>query len=116
MEGFGCDAAGVGAIRPDGVYVRMPAFGIDNPWRDRPAFQHTIEPLAGIAWISGHPDADPQPVMACDGLAGVHAALGAVCALHARARTGAGVDVEVRFSEVAAAVAAEQTTTASATG
>jgi crotonobetainyl-CoA:carnitine CoA-transferase CaiB-like acyl-CoA transferase len=103
-------------LHPDTVYVRMPAFGLDNPWRDRPAFQHTIEPLAGLAWISGYPDADPLPIMVCDALGGVHAAFALLCGIRQRERTGTGVHVEVRLSEVAAAIAAEQSVTASATG
>ena len=116
MERFGLDGQGVAHLNADAVYVRMPAFGLDNPWRDRPAFQHTIEPLAGLAWISGYADRDPQPVMICDGLGGVHAAFGLLCGLRQRERTGRGLHVEVRLSEVAAAIAAEQSVTASAQG
>ena len=116
MERFGLDGPGVARINADAVYVRMPAFGLDNPWRDRPAFQHTIEPLAGLAWVSGYADRDPQPVMICDGLGGVHAAFGMLCGIRHREQTGHGMHVEVRLSEVAAAIAAEQTVTASALG
>jgi crotonobetainyl-CoA:carnitine CoA-transferase CaiB-like acyl-CoA transferase len=116
MDRFGLDRLGVGRIRPNSVYVRMPAFGLDNAWRDRPAFQQTIEPIAGIAGISGYPDRGPQPIMICDGLGGVHAAFGMLCGLHHRDRSGQGVHVEVRLSEVAAAIAAEQVVTASARG
>jgi crotonobetainyl-CoA:carnitine CoA-transferase CaiB-like acyl-CoA transferase len=116
MDKFRLDRAGIARLRSDSVYVRMPAFGLDNPWRDRPAFQHTIEPIAGIAGISGYPDRDPQPVMVCDGLAGVHAAFAMLCGLHHRDQCGEGVHVEVRLSEVAAAIAAEQVLTASSFG
>jgi len=74
MDHFRLSGHEVAAISPGVVYVRMPSFGLDNPWRDRPAFQHTIEPFAGISWISGYPDGDPMPTMVCDGLGGVHAA------------------------------------------
>jgi crotonobetainyl-CoA:carnitine CoA-transferase CaiB-like acyl-CoA transferase len=116
MQRFGLDGEGVAHLNPDTVYVRMPAFGLDNPWRDRPAFQHTIEPLAGLAGISGYPDRDPQPVMICDALGGVHAAFAMLCGLRHRETTGRGVHVEVRLSEVAAAIAAEQTVVASMHG
>jgi crotonobetainyl-CoA:carnitine CoA-transferase CaiB-like acyl-CoA transferase len=114
MDHFHLSRHEVAAISPGVVYVRMPSFGLDNPWRDRPAFQHTIEPLAGISWISGYPDGDPMPTMVCDGLGGVHAAFGMVCGFYATERTRNGAFVEVRLSEVAAAVAAEQTVMASA--
>ena len=113
MDHFQLSGHEVAAISPGVVYVRMPSFGLDNPWRDRPAFQHTIEPLAGISWISGYPDGDPMATMVCDGLGGVHAAFGMVCGFYATERTQNGAFVEVRLSEVAAAVAAEQTVMAS---
>ena len=116
MDKFGLDRDGVAQLRSDAVYVRMPAFGLDNPWRDRPAFQHTIEPIAGIAWVTGYADRDPQPIMVCDGLAGVHAAFAMLCGLHHREQRGEGVHVEVRLSEVAAAIAAEQVLTVSTLG
>ena len=54
--------------------------------------------------------------MVCDGLGGVHAAFGMLGGIHHRERTGLGLQVEVRLSEVAAAIAAEQSVTASAQG
>jgi crotonobetainyl-CoA:carnitine CoA-transferase CaiB-like acyl-CoA transferase len=110
MDHLGLDGAHVCEIRQDIVYARMPAFGLNNPWRDRPAFQHTIEPLAGLAWITGFPSEEVRPIMICDGLGGVHAAFGVVCGLRHRQLNGAGVHIEVRLAEVAAAIAAEQTT------
>ena len=36
LEQFGLDYDAVRAVRPDVVMVRMPAFGLTGPWRDRP--------------------------------------------------------------------------------
>ncbi len=55
--------------------VRMPAFGLTGPWRDRVGFAPTMEQIAGLAWVTGLPDGLPvAPRGACDPLAGAHAA------------------------------------------
>ena len=41
------------ARNPDVVLLRMPAFGLDGPWRDRPGFAQTTEQVSGIAWMTG---------------------------------------------------------------
>ena len=41
------------ARRADVVLLRMPAFGLDGPWRDRPGFAQTTEQVSGIAWMTG---------------------------------------------------------------
>jgi crotonobetainyl-CoA:carnitine CoA-transferase CaiB-like acyl-CoA transferase len=116
MDHFGLDRKGVAALRDDLVYVRMPAFGLDNPWRERVAFQMTIEPIAGLAAVTGSADGPPLTVGICDALGGAHAAFGMLCGLRHRDHTGVGVHVEVRLSEVAAAIAAEPVVAASAHG
>src|SRR5207237_12277 len=54
MEQFRLTYEDIAAVRPDVVMLRMPAFGLDGPWRDRPGFATTIEQLAAMAWISGY--------------------------------------------------------------
>ena len=39
--------------RPDLIMLRMPAFGLDGPWRDRSGFAQTTEQVSGIAWMTG---------------------------------------------------------------
>src|SRR5213079_1713246 len=56
------------------LMVRMPAFGLDGPWRDRTGFAQTMESVTGMAWLTGFPDGPPVLVRgACDPLAGMHA-------------------------------------------
>jgi crotonobetainyl-CoA:carnitine CoA-transferase CaiB-like acyl-CoA transferase len=109
LEAFGFDYESVRAIRPDVVMMRMPAFGLTGPWRDRPGFAQTMEQLTGMAWVTGY-DGGP-PIIAggvVDPLVGAHAALALVAALEHRDRTGEGQLVEVPLVEVATAVTAEQ--------
>jgi crotonobetainyl-CoA:carnitine CoA-transferase CaiB-like acyl-CoA transferase len=97
------------AANPAAVVVRMPAFGLDGPWRDRVGFAPTMEQLSGMAWLTGHPDGPPMaPRGVCDPLSGAHAAFVVLAALEHRDRTGAGILVELPMIEVALNVTAEQ--------
>ena len=109
LEQFGLDYDVVRAIRPDVVMVRMPAFGLTGPWRDRPGFAQTMEQLTGMAWVTGYEGGPPIiPGGLVDPMVGAHAALAIVAALEHRDRTGEGQLVEVPLLEVATAVTAEQ--------
>ena len=57
------------ALNPGLVLCRMPAFGLDGPWRDRVGFAQTMEQVTGMAWITGHVDDQPRiPRGPCDPL------------------------------------------------
>ena len=108
MENFGLDWDAVSATNPSAVMVRMPAFGLDGPWRDRVGFAQTMEQATGMAWMTGHSDGPPViPRGVCDPMAGLHAAFAAIAALVIRDRDGAGMHVESTMVESALNVAAE---------
>ncbi len=109
LEQFGLDYDAVRSVRPDVLMVRMPAFGLTGPWRDRPGFAQTMEQITGMAWVTGYEGGPPIiPGGPVDPMVGAHTALAMVAALEHRARTGAGMLVEVPLLEVATAVTAEQ--------
>jgi crotonobetainyl-CoA:carnitine CoA-transferase CaiB-like acyl-CoA transferase len=109
MESFGLDWDGVRSLNPRAIYLRMPAFGLDGPLRDRPGFATTMEQLTGLAWVTGYLDEEPiAPGGIIDPLSGVHAAIAVVAALDRRRTTGVGTLIEVAMLEVTAAVTAEQ--------
>jgi crotonobetainyl-CoA:carnitine CoA-transferase CaiB-like acyl-CoA transferase len=109
MERFGLDWDAVHACNPKVIYLRMPAFGLDGPWRSRGGFAQTMEQLTGMAWVTGYEDGPPIiPGGPVDPMVGAHAALAVVAALEHRAQTGVGLLVEVPLVEVATAVTAEQ--------
>ena len=109
MDGFGIDWAHVHAINPRCIMVRMPAFGLDGPWRDSVGFAQTMEQLAGLAWLTGHPDDQPRIQRGpCDPVAGMHATFATLVALAERDRSGSGHFVECAMIEGALNVAAEQ--------
>ncbi len=108
MANLGLDWDSVRAANPHAVMVRMPAFGLDGPWRDRVGFAQTMEQATGMAWLTGHADGPPViPRGVCDPIAGLHAAFAAVAALVIRDRDGAGMHVESTMVEAALNVAAE---------
>ncbi|MDT5147216.1 MAG: hypothetical protein QOC58_1861, partial [Mycobacterium sp.] len=108
MENFRLEWDAVRAANPRAVLVRMPAFGLDGPWRDRVGFAQTMEQATGMAWMTGHADGPPViPRGVCDPIAGLHAAFAAIAALAVRDRVGAGMQVEAAMVESALNVAAE---------
>jgi crotonobetainyl-CoA:carnitine CoA-transferase CaiB-like acyl-CoA transferase len=109
MEQFGFDWDRVHALNDELIMVRMPAFGLDGPWRDRTGFAQTMECLTGMSWLTGFADGPPVLVRgACDPLAGMHAAFAAMLALMARDRHGGGRLVEAAMVESVLNAAAEQ--------
>ena len=59
-----------------------------------------MEQIAGLAWVTGLPEAPPvTPRGACDPLAGVHAAFAVLAALSFAERTGTGQLVELPMLE-----------------
>ena len=105
---FGLEWDVVHAVNSATSMVRMPAFGLDGPWRDRVGFAQTMEQASGMAWMTGPRDGPPiVPRGPCDPIAGLHAAFAAIAALEVRDRTGAGIHVESTMVEAAINVAAE---------
>ena len=100
MDQFGLTTDVLLEVNPKLVVARMPAFGLAGPWRDRVGFAPTVEQIAGLAWVTGLPEAPPvTPRGACDPLAGVHAAFAVLVALDFAARTGTGQLVELPMLE-----------------
>ena len=117
LDQIGLDFAGVHALRPDAIMVRMPGFGLDGPWRENPAFAYVIEDASGLTWLTGYPDRNPlEPYSLGDPNAGVHALNALLLALEHRTRTGEGVAVEVAMVDAALDIAAEQVIEYSAYG
>jgi crotonobetainyl-CoA:carnitine CoA-transferase CaiB-like acyl-CoA transferase len=104
------------ARRSDVILLRMPAFGLDGPWRDRPGFAQTTEQVSGIAWMTGETGGEALVRSTIDPIAGIHGAFVVLAALEHRERTGEGQRIEMPMAEVAMNVAAEPIVTWSAYG
>jgi crotonobetainyl-CoA:carnitine CoA-transferase CaiB-like acyl-CoA transferase len=117
MEQFGLGIDALLAVNPKVVMVRMPAFGLDGPWRDRVGFAPTMEQIAGMAWLTGLPEDRPIPPRGvCDPIAGAHAAFALLAALDFAGRTGVGQLVELAMIDCVLNVTAMQTLEAQAFG
>jgi len=117
MEHFDLGWPQVHACNPRAIMVRMPAFGLTGPWRDRTGFAMTVEQASGLAWQTGYEDGPPMDVGGvCDPLGGMHAVVAVMAALGRRQRSGEGCLLEVPLVEVALNVAAEHVLQYSANG
>lgn len=117
MEQFHLTWDDVHAINPRAVLVRMPAFGLSGPWRDRAGFAQSMEQVSGMATITGYADGPPWiPRGPCDPISGMHAVVAVLCALEERERSGEGMLVEVPMVEGVLNVAAESEVEYSAYG
>ena len=116
LENFGLGWEVVREINSEIIMVRMPAFGLAGPWRDRPGFAMTIEQVSGLAWMTGYEDLPLVVRGVCDPVGGMHAVFPLLAALEHRKRTGEGQLVEIPLVEVALNLAAEQVIEYSAFG
>jgi crotonobetainyl-CoA:carnitine CoA-transferase CaiB-like acyl-CoA transferase len=116
LENFGLAWEDVRALSDKIVMVRMPAFGLDGPWRDRTGFAMTIEQVSGLAWMTGYDDLPLVVRGACDPVGGMQTVFALLLALEHRRRTGEGQLVEVALLENALNLAAEQVIEYSAYG
>lgn len=107
MESWGLGWEQVHRINPRAVMVRMPAYGLDGPWRDRGGYAQTMEMTSGMAWSTGWPDSTPEILNGpCDPIAGSHATMGLILALEKAAVGGEGLLVELPMISAALSVAA----------
>ena len=117
MDNFGLGWDVLHAVNPRLIMTRMPAYGLDGPWRDRTGFAQTMEAITGMAWVTGWPDGPPVlPRGACDPLAALHAVFATMLALRDRETSGEGRLIEVTMVEAALNMAAEQVVEFGASG
>ena len=108
VEQFGLDYPSLVTLRPDVIFVRMPGFGLDGPWRDYVGWALNIEQVSGMSAVTGYADGPPCNVQGpADPIVGVHAGVALLAALEHRRRTGEGQLIEVAQIEVGAAITAE---------
>lgn len=109
MEKFGLGWETVHALNPEAIMVRMPAFGLEGPWRERTGFAMTMEQVSGLAWRTGYPDRSPVVPRGCvDPLGGMNAVFATLAALRLRERGAGGQQVEVALAEAGLNIVVEQ--------
>ena len=118
FEKFGFTPDRVRTLNPELIYARMPAFGLDGPWRDLIGFAQTMEQMSGLAWLTGPADAQAPvvPRGPCDPLAGYQTMFALLVALVRRGRGLGGCLLEAAMAESAVNAAAESVVDYSAYG
>ena len=95
MDRMGLSRADLVAIKPDIVSCHITGFGLDGPYKDRPAFDFIAQAMSGFMSVNGAEGEAPMraapPIS--DLVAGAYAAMGVCAALVRRERTGRGEEV-----------------------
>ncbi len=87
MEKWGLGPADLKALRPDLIYTRVSGYGQSGPYASKPGFASVCEAIGGLRYVNGFPDRPPvRPNLSLgDSLAGLHAIIGVLLGLIARA-------------------------------
>ncbi len=96
---FGLDYETVAATNPGVVYASISGFGSGPGGRSLPGYDLIVQAISGLMSLTGDPDGDPYRagVAVFDVMAGLHATIGVLSALHLRRATGRGQHVEVNL-------------------
>ncbi len=89
------------SVNPSVILLRMPAYGVSGPYANYMGNGGTIEPMSGITSLLGYEDGPPMNsgVMHTDPFAGLMGMAGLMIALHHRARTGRGQEIDLSQQE-----------------
>ena len=102
LEKWGLGWEALHKANPKLIMLRISGYGQDGPKRDEPGFAAIGEAMAGLRYITGHPNEIPvrAGVSLGDTIAGLHGALGVLLALYERdARGGEGQMIDVALYE-----------------
>ena len=107
MEKLGITYDWLRSVKPDIIFMRVPAYGSSGPYYNARALGVHLEGVMGHSLLRGYDDADPSAntaIFSGDYLAGTQGAFAAMAALWQRERTGEGQLVEIAQAENAAAM------------
>ena len=95
---FGLDYDTVAAANPGVIYASISGFG-SGGGRTLPGYDLIVQAISGLMSLTGEHGGQPYRagISVFDVLAGLHATIGVLAALHSRAETGRGQHVEVNL-------------------
>ena len=101
MEGFGFDYPALKKINPKVIFCSISGYGQSGPYRDRPAFDLTIQATSGIMAVTGFPDGPP---LRCgpwigDLIPALYGLSGILATLASREKTGRGERVDISMQD-----------------
>jgi crotonobetainyl-CoA:carnitine CoA-transferase CaiB-like acyl-CoA transferase len=115
---YGLDWDSLRQVNPRLIYCSITGFGQTGPYAHRAGYDFIIQGMAGLMSVTGEPDGQPQKVgvAVTDIFTGVYAATAILAALHQRASTGQGQQIDMALMDVAASIMANQAMNYLATG
>ena len=118
LPNLGLEYPTLRTVNPSVVLLRMPAFGCTGPYATYMGNGGTIEPMSGITSLLGYEGGPPMNsgVMHTDAFAGMLATSAIMIALHHRARTGQGQEIDLSQQESSIGLIPEQVIGASMSG
>jgi crotonobetainyl-CoA:carnitine CoA-transferase CaiB-like acyl-CoA transferase len=96
---YGLDYDTVAASNPRVVYASISGFGSGEEGRTLPGYDLIVQAISGLMSLTGPADGEPYRagISVFDVMAGLHATIGLLAALHRRHETGRGQHVEVNL-------------------
>ena len=96
---FGLDYGQVAAANPKIIYASISGFGTTEKGAVLPGYDLIVQAMSGLMSLTGDPDGPPYRagISVFDVMAGLHATIGVLAALHKRNETGRGQHVEVNL-------------------
>ncbi len=101
IEGLGLTYEELRKVKPDLVMLRMPAYGLEGPYRDYRSYGSHLEGSAGHTYIRGYADSDPsatEDIYYGDAVSAATGAVAVALGLRSLKRTGRGRLIE--FAQV----------------
>jgi crotonobetainyl-CoA:carnitine CoA-transferase CaiB-like acyl-CoA transferase len=96
---YGLDYDTVAATNPRVLYASISGFGSGEQGRTLPGYDLIVQAISGLMSLTGPADGEPYRagISVFDVMAGLHATIGVLAALHRRHETGRGQHVEVNL-------------------
>jgi len=106
MEKLGLGYETLKGINPRIVWASISGYGLDGPYRNRPAYDIIIQAVGGVMSYTGEPDRPPARcgIPYGDLGASIQAVVGILAALLSRVTTGEGRMVDISMLDVMAAL------------
>jgi len=106
VERLGIDEPSLREVRQDLIYVSISAFGPEGPYSHKPAYDHILQGISGVAAVQKDPGTD-RPLNVrhtiCDKATGLTAAQGVTAALLARERGLGGQHLQLNMLDASVA-------------
>ncbi len=96
---YGLDYDSVAETNPRVLYASISGFGSGEQGRALPGYDLIVQAISGLMSLTGPADGEPYRagISVFDVMAGLHATIGLLAALHRRDETGRGQHVEVNL-------------------